>query len=63
MAKQLKTISKQQRWQVIQRGKGLCITCGEPAVTASHCEEHRVKYNKYMLKRSKRLTRAPKGTK
>lgn len=28
-----------------------CRTCGGPAVNASHCEKHRVLWNKYQQKR------------
>lgn len=33
-------LSRQRKWQLRQRDKGKCITCGEPRVDATHCAKH-----------------------
>jgi len=43
-----------QRYQFRRREAGLCIICGKQAVTANHCERHRVK----TVRRRKKLRRA-----
>ena len=37
-----KRISKQYKWQLKKRAKGLCIICGEKAINSRHCKRHRV---------------------
>jgi hypothetical protein len=40
--KKKSTVSRQRRWQIRQRAKGLCILCGEPAVTKTFCLRHAI---------------------
>jgi len=40
-----KAISRQRAWQMRKRAAGLCIICGKPRVSATHCEAHRVAFN------------------
>jgi len=44
-----KAISRQRAWQMRKRAAGLCIICGKPRVSATHCEAHRVAYNRRRL--------------
>ena len=40
-----------RKTQAKYKAAGLCVTCGEPAVNASHCAKHRDYYAKKSLER------------
>ncbi len=41
-----KKLSKQYRWQLRQKEKGLCVKCGEKAINKNHCKKHAEKERK-----------------
>lgn len=56
MKKQI-DLSRQRKWQIKQKEKGLCHLCPKKRVTATWCLEHSIKYREYQRKKlgSKRI--------
>lgn len=44
-------------WQAKRKNSGLCVTCGKPAVNATHCDKHRIENNT----RQRNKSRAKRG--
>lgn len=50
-------MTRQQRYQLRRRKEGRCVECGQPAVTASHCQVHREAHNRRERERRQRHTK------
>ena len=44
-------ISRQRKWQMRRQADGLCVLCGEPAVTMDRCLKHAVAKRELARKR------------
>lgn len=44
-------ISRQRKWQIKQRKRRKCITCGKQAITAQYCETHRDSHNLHRVRK------------
>lgn len=51
-------MTRQRQWQKQQLLAGLCSKCSKPAVTATHCEDHRMSHNKWNVAWRKRRAAA-----
>jgi len=50
-------MTRQQRYQQRRRAEHRCVECGQPAVTASHCEVHRQAHNRRERERRQNQSR------
>jgi hypothetical protein len=44
-------VSRQRKWQILQRQAGRCVVCGKPATSAKWCAEHAAYWREYQRKR------------
>jgi len=43
-------MTRQRRWQIARKARGLCVICGRPAVTRTHCRRHNEMHKAYVRK-------------
>lgn len=49
-------VSRQRKYQLRKKRAGMCVLCGEPAVTAMHCLKHAIAKRELDRKRYNSLT-------
>lgn len=54
-----KPLSRQRRWQIKQRENKKCVICGDPSVTAIHCERHAEMHRVCARERAQRNPKPP----